>query len=76
MRVSSEWFDARIGSWLCFAAGPTLLVVALNGLARLSLTPSEAFLGVLASVGVALLFLVLGIVLPLANNGVPPKQSP
>jgi hypothetical protein len=40
--------------------------VALVGLGRLALTPGEAFIGVLASVAVALLLLILGIVLPLA----------
>jgi hypothetical protein len=75
MRVSSEGFDVRLASWLCFAAGPVLLVVALSGLARLSLTPGEAFLGVLASAGLALLLVILGIILPLARNDVPPNQS-
>jgi hypothetical protein len=75
MRVSSEGLDVRLGSLLCFAAGPVLLVVALSGLARLSLIPGEAFLGVLASAGLALLLVILGIILPLARNEVPPNQS-
>ena len=65
-RLSSEGFDVRLGQLLCFAAGPALLVVALVGLGRLAPTPSEAFIGVLASVAVALLLVILGIVLPLA----------
>jgi hypothetical protein len=75
MRVSSERFDVRLGQFACFAAGPALLVVALGGLARLSPTPGEAFLGVLASVAVALLLVILGIVLPMAHKGPPPNQS-
>jgi hypothetical protein len=71
MRVSSEGLDVRVGKWVCFAAGPALLVVALGGLARLSLTPGEGFLGVLASVAVALLLVILGMVLPLAHKGAP-----
>jgi hypothetical protein len=59
---------------LCFAAGPALLIVALGGFARLALTPGEAFLGVLASVAVALLLVILGIVLPLASK-MPPNRS-
>jgi hypothetical protein len=65
-RLSSERFDVRLGQLLCFAAGPALLVVALVGLGRLALTPGEAFIGVLASLAVALLLVMLGIVLPLA----------
>ena len=71
MRLSSERFDVRLGQLLCFTAGPALLVVALVGLARLALTPGEAFIGVLASVAVALLLVILGIVLPLAAKGPP-----
>ena len=74
MRLSSERFDVRLGQLLCFAAGPALLVVALVGLGRLALTPGEAFIGVLASVAVALLLVILGIVLPLAS-GAPPNKS-
>ena len=74
MRLSSERFDVRLGQLLCFAAGPLLLVVALGGLARLALTPGEAFIGVLASLAMALLLVILGIVLPLAS-GAPPKNK-
>jgi len=74
MRLSSERFDVRLGQLLCFAAGPLLLVVALGGLARLALTPGEAFIGVLASLAMALLLVILGIVLPLAS-GAPPKNQ-
>ena len=70
-RLSSARFDVRLGQLLCFAAGPALLVVALVGLGRLALTPSEAFIGVLASVAVALLLVILGIVLPLAAKTPP-----
>jgi hypothetical protein len=73
MRVSSESLDVQVGRSVCFAAGPALLLVALGGLARLSFTPAEAFLGVLASLAVALLLVILGMVLPLARTGVPPK---
>ena len=74
MRLSSERFDVRLGQLLCFAAGPALLVVAIGGLASLALTPGEAYLGVLASVAVALLLVMLGIVLPLAAKA-PPNQT-
>jgi hypothetical protein len=71
VRLSSERFDARLGQLLCFAASPALLVVGLGGLARLALTPGEAFIGVLASLAVALLLVILGIVLPLASKAPP-----
>jgi hypothetical protein len=74
MRLSSAKFDVRLGQLLCFAAGPALLVVALVGLGRLAVTPGEAFIGVLASVAVALLLVILGIVLPLAAKA-PPNQT-
>jgi len=74
MRLSSERFDVRLGQLLCFAAGPALLVVALVGLGRLEVTPGEAFVGVLASVAVALLLVILGMVLPLAGK-TPPDQA-
>jgi hypothetical protein len=76
LRVSSERFDVRLGQWVCFAAGPALLVVTVSGLARLSPTPAEAFLGVLAGVAAALQLVILGIVLPLAQAGAPPSQAP
>jgi hypothetical protein len=75
LRVSSERFDVRLGQWVCFAAGPALLVVAVSGLAQLSPTPAEAFLGVLAGVAAALLLVILGIVLPLAQAGAPLSQA-
>ena len=71
MRLSSERFDVRLGQLLCFAGCPALLVVALGGLERSALTPGEAVIGVLASVAVALLLVILGIVLPLAAKGPP-----
>ena len=73
MRLSSERFDVRLGQLLCFAACPTLLVVALGGLERSALTPGEAVIGVLASVAVALLLVTLGIVLPLAAKAPPTR---
>jgi hypothetical protein len=54
----------RLGQLACFAAGPALLVVTLRGGAWLTLTPGEALVGVLASVAVALLLIVVGLVLP------------
>ncbi len=65
--------DVRIGQYVCYAAGPALLVVALNGIARIAITRMEAILGVLASIAVALLLIVLGIVRPLAHAS--PKRQ-
>ena len=69
LQISPEGFDARFAQFLCFAASPAFLVVAIGGLARLTVTPGEAFIGVLASVAVALLLVILGLVLPLAQRG-------
>jgi hypothetical protein len=68
-RFSPEVFDVRFGQFACFAAGPALLVVALYGLAEHALTPSEALIGVLASVSVALQLITLGLLLPLTHKG-------
>lgn len=67
-RLTSEATAARIGQLACFAAGPAVLVVALRALPRFAATPGEMFLGVLASCAVALLLVVMGLVLPLAQG--------
>jgi len=66
-RVTPDCFDVRIGQYVCYAAGPALLAVALNGIARIAPTRMEAILGVLASIAVAMLFILLGIVMPLTH---------
>ena len=41
LRISSEDLDIRVGQLLCFAAGPTVLLLAAYALKRNGETPSE-----------------------------------
>ncbi len=66
-RVSGEVFDARLGQVLCFVAGVLILALSLWKLARLELTEAQLFLGVLLSLVVPLLFIVIGLLLPIAS---------
>jgi hypothetical protein len=70
-RVGTEASDARLQQWLCFAAAPTVLVLAANKLAELPLSEGEAVIGWLASATVALLLVILGLVAPLAQQRKP-----
>jgi len=67
-RVTSDATAARLGQFACFVAGPAILVVGLRALPRFAATPGEVFLGVLGSSAVALLLIVMGLVLPLAQG--------
>ena len=67
-KISPESFDTKLGKLASFAVG--LLVLVLSGwkLARLELTETELFFGVLLSLAVCLLFVVMGLLLPLAAS--------
>ena len=67
-QLSSESLDIRLGRWLCYAAAPAVLIVTGLRLTQLSVSQGEALLGYLASTAVALLLVILGIVLPLAQQ--------
>ncbi len=62
-RLSSDTFDLRFARLVCFPAGPALLVLALWKLSTLSLTPVQAFLGILLSVTTALSMVMLAVML-------------
>jgi hypothetical protein len=57
--------DLRIAQTVSFIAGPAILVVAISGLERLARTPAEVLIGVLAAVGTAMSFIIMGLVLGL-----------
>ncbi len=65
-QLTSDVLDVRVGQFVCFASGPAILIIALRALTRLTLSPGEAFLGILLSLTLALLTCLLGLVLPLS----------
>lgn len=67
-RIGTDASDVRLGQALCFAAAPTVLVLAFRKLSELPISESEAVIGMLASMAVALLLVVLGLILPLAQQ--------
>jgi hypothetical protein len=67
-RVTTDAFDVRLGQWLCFFGAPAILIAASLKMPELSVTEREALLGILASLGVAISVVILGIVLPLAQR--------
>jgi hypothetical protein len=67
-RIGNEASDVRLQRWLCFAAAPTLLVLTSVALSKLTTTAGEAVTGFLAASAVALSFVILGIVAPLAQR--------
>jgi hypothetical protein len=68
-RVSPPWLDVRLGQGVCFLSAPVLLGVTPRAISRLATTPAEAFLMVQACLSTALLIVILGMVLPLAQRG-------
>ena len=67
-RLSAYAIVVEMGSLTCFAVGPALLIVGLNTVTRLGKTPGEILAGVIASSSLAMSFVVLGLVLSLANR--------
>src|SRR5437867_2295749 len=67
-RVGTEASDVRLQRWLCFAAAPAVLVLAGLALSKLTTTAGEALTGFLAASAVAVSFVILGIVAPLAQR--------
>lgn len=71
-QLTSQAFDVRISQRACFAAAPAVLALAVYKLTQLSLSQAEFIIGLLASIAVALLLVILGFLLPLAD----PKMLP
>ncbi len=66
-RVTDNLFDARLGQVVCFIAGVLVLALSLWKLTRLELTEAQLFFGVLLSLAVPLLFIVIGLLLPISS---------
>lgn len=65
-RITSDAWDGRLGQLVCFLAGVLVLVLSLWKLTRLELTEAQLFFGVLLSLAVPLLFIVVGLLLPIS----------
>ena len=67
-RLVSDSVTANLGQYVCFAAAPALFVMAIRGITRMATTQAEILIGVLASSAVALLLVIMGLLLPLAQQ--------
>jgi len=61
-RIGNESLDFRLAEWICYAAGPALLIVAIRGLVRMEPTRVELMIGILAASGVAISLVTMGLV--------------
>ncbi len=69
LRIMSEWTAARVAQWICFAAGPILMVIAIGAVTRVARTPWEVLMGVLMSSVAALVIVIMGMIVPLTVQG-------
>ena len=63
MRIGDESLDSRVGELICYAAAPTLLIIAIQALIRANPTRVELVIGLLAAAGVAIGSVTMGLVL-------------
>jgi hypothetical protein len=73
-RIVSDASAAVWGQYLCFAAAPALLIVAIRGITRMATTQAELLIGILASAAVAMLMVNMGLLLPLTQQK--PQPTP
>ena len=65
-RVTTDFFDARLGQVICFVAAVALLVAAVLKLCRLGLPEGQLIIGLLAAIACSLLLVVVGLLLPIS----------
>ncbi|HUT32365.1 MAG TPA: hypothetical protein VNE39_02705 [Planctomycetota bacterium] len=65
-RVTTDFFDARLGQLVCFVAAVALFVIAVLKLCRLQLTEGQLVIGLLAAIACSLLLVVLGFLIPIS----------
>ena len=65
MRIARDAKVAGIAQIATFIAAPLVMILGVRGTVRFATTEFEVFLGVLASGGLALLLVILGLLLPL-----------
>jgi len=72
-RITSDAWDGRLGQIVCFTAAVLVLALSLWKLTRLGLTEAGLFLGLLLSLIVPLLFIIIGLLLPVSAASRRPK---
>ena len=66
-KITNDVFDRRLGQCICFAAGLLVLALSFWKLTRLDLTEAQLFFGILLSFVMPLIFIVIGLLLPLSR---------
>jgi uncharacterized membrane protein YiaA len=67
-KVTSDLFDVKFGQGACFLAGLLVFVLSFWKMTRLELTESQLFFGVLLSFATPLLFIIMGLLLPIVRS--------
>ena len=67
-KLTSDKLDAMMGQIACCAVSGVILVAGLFKLTELQLTEPELFFGILLILAVALLGIILGVLLPIAQS--------
>jgi hypothetical protein len=75
-QVSSSQTDIRFGQFFVFAGAIGVLACALFRVRDVATTPFEIFVCVMLALMVALLMVVLGMVLPIADKRSAERRSP
>jgi len=66
-KITNDAFDRKLGQVACFVAGVIVLMLSLWKLTRLDLTEAQLFFAVLLSFATPLLFIVIGLLLPIST---------
>jgi hypothetical protein len=64
-QITDDAFDMRLAQRACFVVSALVLGISFRKLTRLDLTESQLFFGVLLSSATPLLFIVIGLLLPI-----------
>ena len=68
MKLSSDGFDARLAQYVFFAGALGILVCSVLKMAKLGLSETELFFGLLLTVAVMLLMILMGFVVALPQS--------
>ncbi len=74
-KLTSDTFDAKLGQFSCFTTSAVILLLSFWKLAQLELSEAQLFFGILLASCVSLLFIVIGLLLPLTLNHKNPKDK-
>ena len=66
-KITSDTFDMKLAQVACFVVGLLVLVLSFWKLTRLDLSEAQLFFGVLLSLCAPLLFIIVGLLLPVAT---------